>query len=191
MLSLRTLVAGFLAIMTGCQTRESEPAAAKLGPPAVAPKPVADTSRVAVFPYDEERDQYIFQNAGPVKATTLSAAEFAIVDSLLIACIKDHNQAQAVELEDMQKVMHKDYPNVQLHEKRYLINLANYKRQLVMVTNAKGEEAVWVNCFCSEGNQVSCRHQIIEVYDGGNYYFNVKLNLTQQTWYDLMVNGIA
>lgn len=191
MSTLRTLTVSFLAIMTGCQARESAPATAKLGPPAVAPLPVVDTSRVAVLPYDKERDQYIFQNAGPVKATTFSVAEFAIVDSLLTACIKDHNQAQTVELEDMRKIMHKDYLNAQLHEERYLINLANYKRQLVMVTNAKGEKVVWVNCFCREGNQASWRRRIIEVDDGGNCYFNIKFNLTRRTWYDMIVNGVA
>lgn len=91
----------------------------------------------------------------------------------------------------MRKIMHKDYPNVQLHEERYLINLANYKRQLVVVTNKRGEKVVWVNCFCRKGNQASWRHQIVEVDDGGNCYFNVKLNLTRRIWYDLMVNGVA
>ncbi|MGI4887084.1 MAG: hypothetical protein ACRYFR_19180 [Janthinobacterium lividum] len=185
------IFAGFLVLMAGCQTRESAPATANLGPQPVAPKPVADTGRVAILPYDAKRDQYIFQNSGEVKAASLFPEEVLSVDSLLTACIKDHNQAQAVELEDMRKIMHKDYPNVQLHEERYLINLANYKRQLVVVTNKRGEKVVWVNCFCRKGNQASWRHQIVEVDDGGNCYFNVKLNLTRRIWYDLMVNGVA
>ncbi|OGX90799.1 hypothetical protein [Hymenobacter coccineus] len=189
--TLRTLAASFLALLAGCQARESAPAAAQLGPPAVAPRPAVDTSRVAIFPYDARRDQYIFQNAGPLKATALSMAEFAIVDSLLAACVKEYNQAQAVELEDMRKVMHKDYFAVQLHEERYLINLANYKRQLITVTNAKSEKVVWINCFYREGSHASWRHQLIEVDDGGNCYFNIKLNLTRRTWYDVMVNGVA
>ena len=91
----------------------------------------------------------------------------------------------------MKKAVYKEYPKVQLHEERYLINLANYKRQLVAVTNAKGEKTVWINCFCRDDNQASWRQHIVSVDDGGNCYFNIKLNLTRRTWYDMMVNGVA
>lgn len=188
MRSLQILAAGFLVLMTGCQAREPEPAAAKRGPQAVAPKPVVDTSRAAVLAYDEERDQYIFEN---VKAAALLPEEVARVDTLLAASVEAHNQAQVAELGDMREIMHKYDPKVRLHEERYYLNLANYKRQLIVVTNAQGEKIVWVNCFCREGSQASWRHQIIEVVDGGNCYFNIKLNLTRRIWYDMMINGVA
>ncbi|AMJ64369.1 hypothetical protein [Hymenobacter sp. PAMC 26628] len=145
MLLLRTLAA-LIALMTSCQAREAAPAAAKLGPPAVAPQPVVDTSRVAVLPYDEKRDQYIFQNAGQVKAASLSPAELAQVETLLRASIDEYNRPQAVELQKLRKAQ----PQSEFKADDFIINLPKYKRQLVAVLNAKGEKEVWVNCFSHE-----------------------------------------
>ncbi|AWM34511.1 hypothetical protein DDQ68_18005 [Hymenobacter nivis] len=193
MLSLRTLAAGFLAIMTGCQTRESEPAAAKPGPRTVAPKPVADSRRVAVFPYDEERDKYIFRTYDKklnkyifqnVAAASLSPSELIQAEVVLKRCIEDYNEKQGVTLSEWRK----NHSLRVYTDRQVLINLTNYKRQLVAVINAKGEKEVWVNCFCGAYKTDQPR-EIVMVEDGGKYFLNVLLNIQQGTWLNLEINS--
>jgi len=68
--------------------------------------------------------------------------------------------------------------------------LNEYKRQLVAVINGKGEKEVWVNCFCNR-DWGRYREEVLVADDGGACYFNIKINLTTKTSYDLMVNGEA
>jgi hypothetical protein len=74
----------------------------------------------------------------------------------------------------------------------YKIDLKDpgYKKQVVAVTNSKGEKEVWVNYFCDEWHK-AWRTHIVMVHDGGPCYFNFKINLTTKKVYDVMVNGFA
>ncbi len=68
----------------------------------------------------------------------------------------------------------------------------HYKMQLIPVLNKKGEKEVWINAFCSE--EVMPMHwktESIFVKDGGNCFFNLKINLTKQKIYYIHVNGYA
>ena len=191
----RIIAAGFLGLITGCQARESKPAATQLKPLPAVPKLAVDTAKIAVFPFDKERDKYTFQvydkELGEsviqnVKAASLTARELNKVAPLLKACIDEYNQAQEIELRNLRKAQ----PKYAFHTNNFLINLSSYKHQLIAVVNDKGEKVIWVNCFCDD-YKINWHRHIVKVYDGGNCFFNVKINLTRQTWYDLMVNGTA
>lgn len=56
--------------------------------------------------------------------------------------------------------------------------------------NKKGEKEVWINCFCVDVRR-DWKKQIVEVYDGGNCFFNLKINLNKSQYYELSVNGEA
>ncbi len=56
--------------------------------------------------------------------------------------------------------------------------------------NEEGEKEVWVNCFCKTDGQ-NWKKESIQVDDGGNCYFRVKINLTTGKYHDLMVNGFG
>jgi len=96
------------------------------------------------------------------------------VDSLLISSVTDYNNS----LTDG----HDDY-KIDLKGK-------DYKKQLIAVTNSKGEKEIWINCFCDDWDK-SWKTEIIEVHDGGPCYFNLKINLTTKKIYDFGVNGFA
>lgn len=70
-----------------------------------------------------------------------------------------------------------------------------YDRQLIPHVNLKNEKTVWINCFCNiEEHPYSVRYRdlnsgMILVDDGGNCYFSVFLNLENNKFYDLYVNG--
>jgi hypothetical protein len=59
------------------------------------------------------------------------------------------------------------------------------------VTNKKGEKEVWVNCFCDTWNSNRWKTEILFVEDGGNCYFNFRINLATKKYHDLGVNGEA
>jgi len=140
-----------------------------------------DSSCFAVMPFAENAE-YIFKNATPA---TLSIAEISKIDSLLQKAVNEHNQAQEEEYHKMVKAV----PNIPIQRDHYFINLSNYKRQFIAIINPAGEKEVWVNCFCA--SMSDWRKRVIIVDDGGNCFFNVKINLTTSVWYDLMVNGLA
>ena len=101
----------------------------------------------------------IFKDAS---AATLSAKELYTVDSIYAYCKNDHRNE--------------------------LISTAHYKRQYMVVLNKKGEKEVWVNCFCWNYG-ADWRNTIVSVDDGGNCFFNLKINLTKKEYYNFDING--
>ncbi len=69
----------------------------------------------------------------------------------------------------------------------------DYFKQFVGFVDANGDKIIWVNCFCKgeESSFKNWKNRVVFVSDGGNCFFNVKINITKNTYYDLMVNGVA
>lgn len=130
-----------------------------------------DTSKTAIIPFDQ-KGNYPFDNS--YKPTILTQIDINIVDSLISICVSDYNNA-----------LDKDHKEWSIDLKKY-----NYLKQLIIVTNNKGEKEVWVNYFCDTWN-MNWKKEILLVHDGGNCYFNFKINLATKTFYDLSVNGEA
>ncbi|WP_310396314.1 hypothetical protein [Hymenobacter sp.] len=151
-------------------------------PRAVRGSEQLDANTFVILPFNKKPD-YLFNGAKPAG---LSEPELNTVNTLLEKCVAEHNEAQEKEFRDMMGA----HPEIPFKKERYFISLPAYKRQLIAVTDARGEKQVWVNCFC-EGSESYWRKEVVDVDDGGNCFFNVKINLTQATWYDMMVNGSA
>lgn len=120
--------------------------------------------RYAIFNSNEDVS-YVFKNA---KATTLSDREILELENLLNACIKDYNQGRSEKI----------------------VGVHKYYKQFVPAINENGEKEVWINCFCKVSN-TSWQQHIMVVMDGGNCYFQVKVNLSKKAFYELVVNGEA
>lgn len=131
-----------------------------------------DTSKIAIITFDK-KGNYPFDNS--YKPTTFTQEDINNVDSLFITCVTNYNNS-----------LDKDHKEWSIDLKKY-----NYKKQLILVTNKKGEKEVWVNCFCRTWDTNNWKKEILLVHDGGNCYFNFKLNLTTKQFYDLIVNGEA
>ena len=58
------------------------------------------------------------------------------------------------------------------------------------IFNHKGEKEVWINGFCNTWDK-NWKTEIILVHDGGNCYFNLKINLTSGECFEISVNGYA
>jgi hypothetical protein len=132
-----------------------------------------DTAKIAIITWGHAT--HIFDSL-KYKPATLTQDDLTSIDSLIIVCITSHN----------------DELNLPEQYKDYEIDLkaTDYKRQLVAVTNSMGEKEVWINCLCRIRDS-SWKTQIHSIKDGGPCYFNLKVNLTTRSCYDLYVNGLA
>ena len=137
-----------------------------------------DTSVIAILPFES------VQNLGFIdgKPTDLTNDDLLKIETILNKCIEDYNPEQ----ERRFKEINDKHPEYELDKKNFIIDLTRYKRQYVAVLNYKGEKEVWVNCFCSGSGG-----WLVSVLDGGNCYFNLKINLATEQYFDLMVNGDA
>src|SRR5690606_3023640 len=142
----------------------------------------ADTSIIAILPLDTTQ-YWIFKNNKP---TDLTTDDLHKIEVILTKSIDDYNSDQEKQFTEINN----KHPKYKLSKKNFIIDLTRYKRQYVATLNSKGEKEVWVNCFCNSHNR-DWKTEIIVVKDGGNCYFNLKINLTTEKYYELMVNGDA
>lgn len=131
----------------------------------------------AVIKFDRA-NSWLFKDAKPA---ALSIDEISEVEDILREAIEDYNR---------EPYPLRAHPEYNLDKSRFVIDLSQYKRQLVPVLNVKGEKEVWVNCFC-EDDFDDWKEEIVSVEDGGKCFFNIKVNLTKKMWYELRVNGEA
>ena len=69
--------------------------------------------------------------------------------------------------------------------------LKKYLRQYVGYINSDGEKVIWVNFVRNRDLKEEASKDVIEVFDGGSHFWNIKVNLTKGALYDMRVNGIA
>jgi hypothetical protein len=141
-----------------------------------------DTSVIAVLPFDTTQN-WLFIDSKPVELTN---ADLTQIEKLLKECVDNYNPEQERQFNEIKA---KD-PSAKIYKKHFVIDLTEYKRQYVAVTNDKGEKEVWINCFCDTWGKNWRKEQIL-VKDGGNCYFNLKINLTKGEYYELTINGEA
>ena len=141
-----------------------------------------DTSVIAVLPLDTA-GCWVFKDCKPAELTN---GDLRQIEELLRKCIDNYNPEQKRQYNDI--IVKR--PGIKINKRDIIIDLKRYKRQYIAVTNNKGEKEVWVNCFCDTlvGNW---RKELVFVLDGGNCFFNLKINLTTGEYYELIVNGVA
>ena len=131
-----------------------------------------DTSLIAIIPFDKSRDWLFDKTYSP---STLTENDIEKIERLMTDCVNKYNNKLSSD--------NKQYFSIDLTKEKY-------KRQYVAVTNKNGDKEVWINCLCQTHGD-SWKTSIIMVDDGGNCYFNLKINLTKEKCYDLGVNGHA
>lgn len=123
---------------------------------------------------------WMFENVEPAE---LSESELIDIEKILRIAIKENN--------DSRKIALKNNPNKELFESRYLLKIDGFKRQYVPIINNEGQKEVWINLFCDEHGMEYWKNELFEVEDGGNCYYNLKINLETKKYYDLSINGYA
>ncbi|GEO11110.1 hypothetical protein [Segetibacter aerophilus] len=130
-----------------------------------------DTSKIALISF-KQTSNWPFPNE--YIPTTLNALEIIQLDSLINSCALSYNSRLSEDNRDA-----------------YGINFSkrHYKRQYVPVLNSKGEKEVWANFFCKEWE--NWKQEIVFIKDGGNCFFELKINLTTKACSAVHVNGYA
>ncbi|HWY34363.1 MAG TPA: hypothetical protein VNX68_06930 [Nitrosopumilaceae archaeon] len=127
-----------------------------------------DTLQYAVIKYKGGR----YPNFDSAVPSDLSSIEIDTVFSLLKRAIVVHNRT--------------------IHNKFYVVrDLEEYKFQFVPIVNVKGEKIVWINAFCGTFGANNWKKDIVLVMDGGNCYFQAKINLTTKSVFEIGTNGLG
>jgi hypothetical protein len=127
---------------------------------------------------------WVFKN---VKPTELTQSELIEIEEILKIAIIENNKDQKIGLIEHNK----KYPKYQWTETGYELKLDRFKRQYVPIINDKGQKEVWINFFCDGFGADNWKTEIVQVEDGGNCYFNIKINLETKEYYELGINGNA
>lgn len=139
-----------------------------------------DTSVFVILPLDTT---LVSLSGKPADLTTKYLVE---IERLLTKCVEDYNVEQEKQFQEINHT----FPEHKSDKKDLVIDLKRYQRQYMATRNSRGEKVVWINCFCDQWDKHSRTSPYI-VMDGGNCYFNLKVNLTTGLYYELMVNGVA
>ena len=117
------------------------------------------------------------------QTTELTQAEFNLVEKMSKECIENYNDKIT---EGFKKRGEK-----RKYAKMYkVMELQNYKIQYVPYLNEKGEKEIWINGFCDDFDS-DWKKEIISVFDGGNCYFTIRLNLSTGECLEIGTNGYA
>ena len=141
---------------------------------------IIDISVFVILPFDTT-NYWMFKDCKP---TELTNDDLQKIETILNKFISEYNPNQEIKFKEISD----KHPENKLNKKNFTIDLTRYKRQYITVLNSKGQKEVWVNCFCN-ALKSKWKKELFLVKDGGNCYFNLKLNLTSDQYYELMVNG--
>lgn len=120
----------------------------------------------------------VFEKGTPMK---LTVSDCLVIDSILKQCVEDYNK------EFVKRSIQNSYLIYRI--KSYLIEgFEEYYRQYSPIIDENGDKVVWVYCSCED---IYIEDSFVVVEDGGKCFFNVKINLTKMTYYELSVNGLA
>lgn len=178
-MSLRIVQVLFISLilsLSACNFKNNKPTI-QIPPRQVGTNTADGTQFIAIISYSTAKssipfvkeDSSVITDSPAKNSIDLNQRDLAVIDQQINRAVRDYNN---------QKV-------------NTSIDLKNYKRQYVAYTNSKKQKEVWVNCFCQNGDNDEWKSEIIEVRDGGNCYFNLKVIISQKIYIEFSVNGIA
>ena len=176
-----------LVTISGCtRTNDSSQAMVdKVDTLIVTDNIVLDSLDFNILKYDTSY-HYIFPNE--FKGTDLSEKEVKECEALLVAYIANYNTGEARRRFDE---VTRENPDLKFNLDDFTIDLKDYGRQFIAGISDNGTKIVFVNCFCEPEKFNSRNKELVFVSDGGNCFFNFKVNLTEKKIFDFMENGVA
>lgn len=165
------LIFFFILFFTNCTDKKIEAQKESTKPETIQ----IDTSKVAVLKYDTNSSVFNKES----EPTSLSNEDLIKFELVLNKFVSDYNDEKNSTSTDLK-----------FERKDFILNLNQYKRQYFAILNSKGQKEVWINCFCND-NKLDWKTEKVIVKDGGNCYFNLKVNLTTEAYYEVHINGNA
>ena len=108
------------------------------------------------------------------------------------------NSSELVQIEEILLQAIRDDKFNFLKTKRIVELKKKYYRQYLCYTNESGEKIVYINSMCelftdydkdNKPIKFDWKTKMVDVSDGGECYWNIKINLTNKTYFDLIING--
>jgi hypothetical protein len=124
---------------------------------------VIGNNKYSILKYNPKDHYYIFKDAVPAK---LSKKEIFEIEKIIFPKISETITSH----------------NVKLNSKD------NYSRQYLAVINSKNEKIVWIQFYCGEVSNKDLKSYALNVSDGGDCIFKIKVNLSNKTFYDYSEN---
>ena len=125
-----------------------------------------DTSHYVILRY-HPGDNYYTNFPEGAKPAELTSREVDDMEGILVKAIHTYN-AKALDISSVRK-------------------LEKYWRQYIPFINSSGQKEVWINFICQPAPV--WKQEVVRILDGGNCFFNVKINLVTRKVYDLFVEG--
>ena len=148
-----------------------------------------DSPDITVFATDSMKNG-IFANED--KIIKLDKSEILECEKILKDYVNRYNLIGANKLDSMKRffrdVKHK---NIQLYEKQLFIDLKNYGRQYLGVLSRTMHKIVYLNCFDNPSEFNYRQKDWVIVLDGGNCFFQMKIDLTDKKVIEYSENGKA
>lgn len=121
------------------------------------------------------------------KKAQLNSNDIIEIDKILKASILQYNVNEEKRLPELQA----KYPEEKIDKSWVDIEIEKYKRQYIPYINNKGEKEVWIYCTINRRVHSTWKKEILFAAGGGNYYFEVTVNLSNKTYRDFSINGPA
>ncbi|RZJ14962.1 MAG: hypothetical protein EON51_19015 [Acinetobacter sp.] len=141
--------------------------------------------QIAVDITDDKQYIAILNNKDDSKDIELNHKQLILLDSLINEAVNEYNVSNKLAFQKKKK----KYIDIHSKTKEFVINLKDYKRQYFPILNKQGEKEVVINCFCYVSDNNNWKTEEVVVNDGGKCYFNLKINLQTEKYYDFSVNG--
>lgn len=163
------ILVAFLFVIIGCEKNRNK-------------KSVEAKTDFTILKYDKNIF-WVFENAKPTNLTEKDRIE---IESILKIAIKEHNNNQRESLLEHNK----QHPNYQWTETSLEIKMEKgYYRQYLPVIDENGDKLVWINFLCDYDESYEIEIPLID--DGGNCFFNIKINLTRKSYSEFRINSDA
>ena len=148
-----------------------------------------DSIDITVFTTDSMKNRVFTDD---YKVVQLNKSDIFESENLLKDYINQYNIKGTKRLDSLkryfQEVKHK---NVQLYEDPFRIDLRKYGRQYIAVKNKENHIIVYLNCFCNPSEFDYRKKDWVFVFDGGNCFFQMKIDLTDKKVIEFSENGVA
>lgn len=100
------------------------------------------------------------------------------------------------DINELEILLNKNIEVINTNKFKPLIhkNLNNYYRQYIGFYNEKGEKIIHVNFLWKEdvhSSEEKWKTEWYDVADGGSYYWNIKYNLVNKTFFNFRVNTLG
>ena len=76
-------------------------------------------------------------------------------------------------------------------EEKQLSELKKYYLQYLVYLDENGDKWVYINAMCKVSDKLNWKKEMYSIADGGNCYWNMKINITKKTYSYVMINGYA